>query len=516
MADVIIIVQAAVLLCLVIVAIFSVGFVGTIAESIRALLAYACLLILFPVSVLLVEIILRLSTMSPIPIQLATSSPPTTNITAPMNVADEIQSLLTPMSTTPKATLIFSNSFTSIDQSSSSVRNMSVHEMFQPPLNALLPSPSNVSNTNQRFPYISTPMPTDFYILFKDGGYVDNPSRSTFNSRTTLDHTNSNETAIGNNRSQPTTTFLKASQNFWSDIFTTSLSPRVEILVEYLLIGMLAFVLVQIAVAYLLASEIRTLRSELSFLSSLQIRKRGSSHEDDDSPNCPLTEIHETNVDKESSTNTNTTTLIHDFLPCFDGTLCQVPSNSVANCTNNGQYSSDFCLLTFQQSLPIPMVQVHSNPEVMTETSMMANLTSNDINNVKNNIGIEHGNSFNTNYVNVIIDETLANKATQFASNMSSSSSSLTSHTNRRNRMGSFRVTFDSAPEYFGEANNERDDNDVGVGGGGSRSSEPIENNLVGNKNDEHDRIDESTSTHTSVQQKIQHFQVKQCQQNHL
>lgn len=58
------------------VAIFSVGFVGTIAESTNALIIYACLLILFPVSVLLVEIILRFSSLSPVPTNtLATNDP---------------------------------------------------------------------------------------------------------------------------------------------------------------------------------------------------------------------------------------------------------------------------------------------------------------------------------------------------------------------------------------------------------------------------------------------------------
>lgn len=76
-----------------------------------------------------------------------------------------------------------------------------------------------------------------------------------------------------------------SSPPYWSTIFTSYLNPRIETLVEYVLIGMLAFVLAQIVFAYLLASEIRTLRSELAALALMtyEMKLDNGEEEDDDS-----------------------------------------------------------------------------------------------------------------------------------------------------------------------------------------------------------------------------------------
>lgn len=420
-------------------AIFSIGFVGAIAESIRALLIYACLLILFPVSVLLVEIILRLSASSP-PVPVAAFSTPPT------------ESLSTALPSTPKSTLIFSNSFTSnslagqpYSPSFSAERNLTANSASPP--SALLPSPSFVSPSNEQRFNLSTrlPLPTDFYLLFKDG-YFDGSSSSSHSLTKMLPPATSNhseEVALPNDTGQAGTrksTFLKATRNFWSNILTTSLSPRVETLVEYVLIGMLAFVLLQIGIAYLLASEIRTLRLELSMLTSMSFNKSDSELNEPDGPNLQVAETNFSSYDKEQLPSS-----AYCELQCYEAQPTQptagMPLHYASEHLSN--FGPDFCLLTFQQ--PVPVVQVHANPDGGAPT--MVEVAAD-----------EQGNSFNSNYVNVIIDETLANdkplqfaKSSQFASTVSSSV--LTSKTNRRNRMGSFRVTFDSAPEYFEAAN---------------------------------------------------------------
>ena len=263
----------------------------------------------------------------------------------------------------------------------------------------------------------------------------------------------------------PKSIFLKASDNFWSDILTASLSPQIETLVEYVLIGMLAFVLLQIAIAYLLASEIRTLRTELAMFTSTAMPQHKSRLEfevEAEEPHLLLaTELEATNLtpfEKDAYASSAYTC----ELQCFDPSsqlalplrqhLC--PSTAAAD-HSVSSYGPDFCLLTFQQH--IPMVQVHANPDATmpamaggapasAPASAPATLAAPTV----VAVAAERGNSFNSNYVNVIIDETLANKPSQFASIVSSSSSSsssaLTSKTNRRNRMGSFRVTFAGEP----------------------------------------------------------------------
>src|SRR5699024_10798430 len=111
---------------------------------------YACLLILFPVSVLLVEIILRLSSTSSSPI-------PVTALTTPPT-----ESLSTALLSTPKSTLIFSNSFTSNSvPGQPHLAELNLTSNSASPPSALLPPPSfNLS--------ASSPLPTDFYLLFKD------------------------------------------------------------------------------------------------------------------------------------------------------------------------------------------------------------------------------------------------------------------------------------------------------------------------------------------------------------
>lgn len=241
------------------------------------------------------------------------------------------------------------------------------------------------------------------------------------------DHSN---TAPSTGQTNPRSTFLKATHNFWSDILTTSLSPRVETLVEYVLIGMLGFVLLQIGIAYLLASEIRTLRSELAMLASMTFHKSCSDPDEEEESNL-VADQAQTNLAKFDKAPVE-----YCELQCFDSLHSQLPLTYPANsadCSANFA-SSDFCLLTFQPQPVMPLVQVHANPD---PTPTVAAVPATD----------PVSSPFNSNYVNVIIDETLANKPTQFASSMSSST--LTSRTNRRNRVGSFRVTFDSAPEYF-------------------------------------------------------------------
>src|SRR5690349_7840669 len=112
------------------------------------------MLILFPVSVLLVEIILRLTTMSPA--VAVSNSPPAQTLSA-----------------TPKSTLIFSNSFTSLGQPfpASSVQNVSTDSIFASPLpslSALLPPPTSSEVNYNLLLTSSTPLPTDFFLLFKD------------------------------------------------------------------------------------------------------------------------------------------------------------------------------------------------------------------------------------------------------------------------------------------------------------------------------------------------------------
>ena len=48
--------------CIVCVIVFSIGLVGTIAESFKSLMIYACLLVIFPFGVLLIQLSIRLST----------------------------------------------------------------------------------------------------------------------------------------------------------------------------------------------------------------------------------------------------------------------------------------------------------------------------------------------------------------------------------------------------------------------------------------------------------------------
>ncbi|KAH7636816.1 hypothetical protein HUG17_7022 [Dermatophagoides farinae] len=80
-------------------------------------------------------------------------------------------------------------------------------------------------------------------------------------------------------------------KNLLSKIFTASLSPKVETSIEYILIGMLGFVLVQIVISYLLAYEIRTIQSELKMINSSNHRRRrrrfnhDDCHVDDDDDN---------------------------------------------------------------------------------------------------------------------------------------------------------------------------------------------------------------------------------------
>lgn len=371
----------------------------------------------------MVEIILRLSSMSTQP--LLQSTPPPT------------QSLSTSLPATPKSTLIFSNSFTSNtlgEQYSpplSAEQNWSVNSISvtpASPLYALLPSPSFASpSTEARF-NLSTPspLPTDFYLLFKDG-YLDNDDQSKV-SPAVRDNNNTIDSLTLENTGQaksPKSIFLKASNNFWSDILTTSLSPQIETLVEYVLIGMLAFVLLQIAIAYLLASEIRTLRTELAMFSAVPANKGRLELEEAEEPHLLAakgdTKLSDFEKDAYESS-------AYCELQCFDpstGTAMPLQAYSSTTAHHSANYGPDFCLLTFQQ--PIPMVQVHANPDTAAAAAPVA-------------VAAERGNSFNSNYVNVIIDETLSNKPSQFASIVSSSA--LTSKTNRRNRMGSFRVTF--------------------------------------------------------------------------
>ncbi|KAH9404610.1 hypothetical protein TYRP_000436 [Tyrophagus putrescentiae] len=383
-------------LCVILVAVFSVGFVGTIAESIRALLIYACLLILFPVSILMVEIILRLSAMSTPAAPPVTGPPPTE------------QSLSTSLAGTPKSTVIFSNSFTSNSLGqpyspplSSAERNWSANSISATPaspLYALLPSPSFASPSIEARFNLSTrsPLPTDFYLLFKDG-YLDNDDQSKVSSPVRANHTIDSLTLpddTGQAKS-PKSIFLKASNNFWSDILTASLSPQIETLVEYVLIGMLAFVLLQIAIAYLLASEIRTLRTELAMFTSTAMPQHKSRLEfevEAEEPHLLLaTELEATNLtpfEKDAYASSAYTC----ELQCFD------PSSQLA----------------------LPLRQ-HLCPSTAAADHSVSS----------------YGPDF-------------SNKPSQFASIVSSSSSSsssaLTSKTNRRNRMGSFRVTFAGEP----------------------------------------------------------------------
>lgn len=233
----------------------------------------------------------------------------------------------------------------------------------------------------------------------------------------------------------PKSIFLKASNNFWSDILTTSLSPQIETLVEFVLIGMLAFVLLQIAIAYLLASEIRSLRTELAMFTAMPANKGRLELEEAEEPHLLAaqgdTKLGHFEKDAYESS-------AYCELQCFD------PSTAMPLQHHSANYGADFCLLTFQQ--PLPMVQVHANPETAAAPTLMA-------------VAGERGNSFNSNYVNVIIDETLSNKASQFASIVSSSA--LTSKTNRRNRMGSFRVTFAGESENP-NADKEEEEKDEG------------------------------------------------------
>ena len=310
---------------------------------------------------------------------------------------------------------------------STSERNFSLNSISassSPSLYALLPSPSLVHlvnsskfnlSTQPQWPFSSSPLPTDFYLLFKDGYQDIRPSElnKQVNVSNIGEHTANDQNTAIVGKSQPT--FLRTTQNFWSDILTTSLSPRVETLMEYVLIGMLAFVLLQIGIAYLLASEIRTLRSELAMLASMTFHKKSVDHEEEE----VVTNFQQTNLiqcDKE----------LTDFceLQCFESAQTSMPltaSENNSNCLTN--LSSDFCLFTFQPSLPL--VQVHANSDS------------------KPTVALEPVNSINSNYVNVIIDEALAKRSSKF------SSSTSTAKTNRRNQLGSFRVTFDSAPEYI-------------------------------------------------------------------
>lgn len=342
------------------------------------------------------------------------------------------ESLSTSLPATPKSTLIFSNSFTSNtlgEQYSpplSAEQNWSVNSTPASPLYALLPSPSFASpSTEARF-NLSTPspLPTDFYLLFKDG-YLDKDDQSKVSlavrENNTIDSLTLDDTGQAKS---PKSIFLKASNNFWSDILTTSLSPQIETLVEYVLIGMLAFVLLQIAIAYLLASEIRTLRTELAMFAAMPQNKGRLELEEAEEPHLLAAKEDTKLSDFEKDAYESSA---YCQLQCFDpSTGSGLPLQEYSTTAHHSaNYGPDFCLLTFQQA--IPMVQVHANPDTTAAPSVLA-------------VAGERGNSFNSNYVNVIIDETLSNKPSQFASIVSSSA--LTSKTNRRNRMGSFRVTF--------------------------------------------------------------------------
>nr|XP_046913997.1 uncharacterized serine-rich protein C215.13-like [Dermatophagoides farinae] len=348
-------------LCVIIVAIFSVGFVGTIAESTQALIIYACLLILFPVSVLLVEIILRLSSLSPNTGPTITTTNPTSSSSSSSSSSSTASSSPTSTSTSSSSILTIQSSTNSSSSSTKNFQYKNKHQIPVPPslssttslpMNALifptqsvLPSYNEITLvkgkskfqqqksqsynsggynlSNQTMLLLSDPkfMSPSSSLPTNDGSsiHVDDDDDKQQNmakhlssitnitsiikrpspSNSDIEMLNNKEYSIKNEMDQKKINKHNndgvggggGGKNLLSKIFTASLSPKVETSIEYILIGMLGFVLVQIVISYLLAYEIRTIQSELKMINSSNHRRRrrrfnhDDCHVDDDDDN---------------------------------------------------------------------------------------------------------------------------------------------------------------------------------------------------------------------------------------
>lgn len=367
-----------------------------------------------------------------------------------------------------------------------------------PPVNALYPSPSVVpyrtdpvqfdlsSQQHQqppphqllsKFDSSKPPLPTNIYLLFKDGfsnhSHANSNHHGAHKSSVTLHHTvvTDGHYPYGNGSgatSPPSTKFFRAGNHFWSDIFTASLSPRVETSVEYVLIGMLGFVLLQIVIAYLLASEIRTLRSELAMLTSIHSNKTDSEDETemanlrDDTIEHTICQLEMPNKDEIGTGFVELQPTVFSCYTAATGAFGYCDPNSVPIS------QTGYCMVTFEPTTSL--VQVHTNPEVSDDANGGGGGVENGEVFLQSTTTSKHGigNPLNCNYAGIITDPTLKNPASQLATTGTASATIATStmttmatdehqhhttstlnRTNRRNRNGSFRVTFDSAPEYF-------------------------------------------------------------------
>lgn len=211
----------------------------------------------------------------------------------------------------------------------------------------------------------------------------------------------------------------------------------------------MAFVLLQIVIAYLLASEIRTLRAELSMLASVQMHKSDSIDvgEATEASNLSHNPIQMTLCQLEQQPHSKADMVEMDFVELQ-------PFNCYGQPMTSGQYYCDsggggYCMLTFEQSTPT-VVQVHHNPDPLLSTSHQS---ANQAALMNDGVVANQQSQFSSSSVATVSPHhhhSSAIAVPSSASPPSSSSLSLTSKTNRRNRAGSFRVTFnDSAAEYY-------------------------------------------------------------------